>query len=740
MRSARAVDLRLRCAPRLLALTLLALAGCGDRDLPVGEIRGPRRAVRSDPDARAAGGDGEHILFGDLHVHTTWSIDAFLYSLPIFGGEGARPPADACDFARYCSQLDFFSLNDHAEGLTPERWRRTIESLRECNARAGDPADPDLVAFAGYEWTQAGNTPETHFGHRNVIYAGLADEELPARPITSLPDATMERAAPGWVLRALQGVSLVGLGDAADFLWWVERMAEVPDCPAGVDSRELPPDCRENAGTPELLFEKLAQQGHDPLVIPHGLAWGIHAPPGAKLDPQLTRARHAPERERLLELYSGHGSSEEFRRRAGPDGVDAQAGVCPEPTPGFLPCCWQAGEIVRARCGDLPADACEERVALARRLALEAGVSPQAVLPEARPEEWLDCDQCRDCFEPAASARPRMSAQYALALANPDERGPDGAPLRYRFGFVASTDNHAARAGSGYKQVDRLASTDARGIASERVAGLVHRLAVGRQRDPARAQPAPPEAQRGFRGLLEGERVASFMYPGGLVAVHARGRDRRSIWDALVRREVYGTSGPRILLWFELENAPGGPAPMGSEVALAGTPRFVVRAVGSFEPLPGCDPETVNALGAARVARLCGGECERPSDRRRPIAAIEVVRILPQRTRDEDPAAGIADPWRRFECAPDPAGCRVAFEDPEYATLARDAVYYARALEAPSPAINGANLRTEFDAAGRALSVRPCFADWRTPADDECEAPVQQRAWSSPIFVDQPRR
>src|SRR5262245_31395777 len=274
-----------------IAAGLGALAGCGDRDLPVGEITGARRAARVDPAAAAPGGS-ERILFGDLHVHTTWSIDAFLYSLPLFGGAGAHPPADVCDFARHCSRLDFFSINDHAEGLTPERWRRTIESIRECNARAGDPSDPDLVAFVGYEWTQAGNTPETHFGHRNVIFEGLADDELPARPITSLPDGTLRRAAPGWLLRSLQGVGLLGLDDAADFLWWIERMAEVPDCPAGVDSRALPADCRENAGTPELLFEKLAQQGHDPLVIPHGLAWGIHAPPGAKLDFQLTRARH----------------------------------------------------------------------------------------------------------------------------------------------------------------------------------------------------------------------------------------------------------------------------------------------------------------------------------------------------------------------------------------------------------------------------------------------------------------
>jgi hypothetical protein len=244
---------------------------------------------------------------------------------------------------------------------------------------------------------------------------------------------------------------------------------------------------------------------------------------------------------------------------------------------------------------------------------------------------------------------------------------------------------------------------------------------------------------RTLGALLDTERAASFLYPGGLVGVHADGRDRHAIWRALERREVFGTSGPRIALWFDLLNAPAGRVPMGSEAVLAEPPRFEVRAVGSRVQQPGCPGDRSAPLSAERLRALCHGECYHPGDARHAIAAVEVIRVRPQTSSDEPVDGLIEDPWRRLPCVPDPTGCVVRFEDPDYTTAHRDTVYYVRALQEPTPAINGAQYRTEFDAAGNPVRIRPCHGDARTPPEDDCLAPVEERAWSSPIFVDQPR-
>jgi hypothetical protein len=701
----------------LLLATLLILAafalhrsrhdGLGARE-PTGTPPTPQAA----PETAARGPSPDRqILFGDLHVHTTFSIDAFWLSLPTVGGEGSHPPSDACDFARYCSALDFWAITDHDFSLTPALWRETIDAIRQCNAVASDPENPDTVALLGWEWSQVGLTPEDHHGHRNVILEGTADGEIPLRPIASSDGPR----TPGGALPS----------DALH-----------PRCDPEAHVRSLPADCLESAATPALLFRKLREWGFPSLVIPHGTTWGFYTPPAASWDKQLVGDMHDPERQRLIEVYSGHGDAELYRDwRELVRGADGSLS-CPPPRPDYLPTCWRAGEIIRGRClaAGESADECESRAVEARANASAAGIAAHETVPGARPEEWLDAGQCRDCREPAFNYRPRGSAQYILALGDFAGGEPPG---RAELGFLASSDSHSARPGTGYKQLARRSFTDSRSRSPARSAET--------EEDPGpRTRPvaiADADASR-----FETERQASYFLTGGLVAVHADGRDRHAIWEALVRREVYGTSGPRILLWFDLLNPPGAVATvpsgtdvmarMGSAVELASAPVFRVRAVGSFEQQPGCPAESAQALGVEQLARICRGECYHPSDRRRLITRIEVVRIRPQRTPGEEVAGLIDDPWQVLPCEPDLAGCSATFTDPDFVSSARAALYYVRAFEEEAPGINAGGVRCQRDAEGECVRVNLCGPD---PTDD-CLAPREPRAWSSPIWLDPPAR
>lgn len=671
------------------------------------------------------------ILFGDLHVHSTFSADAFMRSLPMVGGTGAHPPADACDFARYCSALDFYAMTDHAESLSPAHWRETIDSVRECNDVAGDAADPDLVAFVGYEWSQVGTTRENHYGHKNVIYRGLSDEELPARPIGSIGILGSNLSNTG--VSAVTELTIPirdfsNRHEYLDFRVYRQELLAMDDCPTGVDSRELPPECRELVATPGELFERLEQWGLETIVIPHGTTWGFYTPPGYEWDKQLSPTQSHPELQNLIEVFSGHGNSEQYRPWRAAEADDDGELFCPEPTEDYEPCCWRAGELIRARCGDASEDECVERVETARLNYVNAGAAGHVTVPGASPEDWGNCGQCTDCYLPAFNYRPGGSAQYILARGYFED--PEN-PVYARFGFIASSDVHTSRPGTGFKEFARMDMTEAAGPISENWRNMV----LGDLPEPSMESQVLDFDDLGdiapFR-LVDLERQSSFFLTGGLVAVHSEGRDREAIWEALERREVYGTSGERILLWFDLVDETSNSHPMGSELDWSTTPRFEVRAAGSFAQLPGCPAWVTEAVPAERIANLCLDECFNPSDERRMITRIEVVRIRPQETDDEPIPPLIEDPWRVIPCEPNPVGCTAEFEDPEFVSGGRDVVYYVRAIQEPSMAVNADGLRCQGE---DCASVDPCFGDFRTPRSEDCLAENEERAWSSPIFL-----
>lgn len=671
------------------------------------------------------------ILFGDLHVHTTYSADAFMMSLPLMQGDGIHPVADACDFARYCSALDFWGVSDHGVSLTPRRWSETIDTIRRCNDVSGAAA-PDVISYLGFEWTQIGLTAGEHYGHRTVVLRDIEDGKIPLRPVAAsgFSGEAMRDKLPWSARYLLPLVDWRHRSRYLDFLEYWRQSREADECPPGVDVKDVTDDCIDFAKTPAELFEKLRQWDVVATVIPHGTSWGMYTPPGYFLDKSLRGAQNDERFQRLIEISSGNGSSEEYRtwREAT---LDPQGHlVCPQPTADYEPCCWRAGELIRARCEDPASLDCESRVQDARRNYLAAGVSGRLTVSGADIAAWGACGQCRNCFGPAFDFRPGGSVQYALALSDFSE---PSATRRFPMGFIASSDSHSARPGSGYKEQDRHRMTDSFGPRSR----FWHEQVRPVGEATPESEAIDPKNNRFERyQMLDFERGSSFLYTGGLVAVHSERRDRAAVWDALERREVYATSGERILLWFDLLRGSGEvAATMGASLDWPAKPRFRVRAVGSFEQKPGCPDFATKALDASRLDYLCGGECYNPSDTRRSITRLEVVRIRPQ-VRPGEPIAGlIEDPWKTLPCSGHPSGCVAEFEDPDFVTAARDAIYYVRAIQQPAPAINAAGLRCRSDADGKCSEVEPCYGDWRTPRSDDCLAANEERAWSSPIYL-----
>ena len=336
-----------------------------------------------------------------------------------------------------------------------------------------------------------------------------------------------------------------------------------------------------------------------------------------------------------------------------------------------------------------------------------------------------------------------MSAQYGAALSNFDEPDADGRPLRFRWGFIASSDNHSGRARHRLQAV-RAPRDDATPAAPtpkrspRRISRIAQRQPGGsaaRHRgDPRPARLPGPVRRRARRELHVPGRTGRRALPTG--------RDRRAIWNALERREVYATSGPAHPALVRSAERPGRPAPDGERgrarrgAALPGARDRLLRAAGRAAPRRASRPSRPSASPICATA-----------------SATTRATSATASTRSRSCASGPQAAARRSGRAADrgslaqlrlPAGPRRLRRSSSTTRSSRgsgrDAVYYVRALQEPTPAVNGANLRTRVRRAGqRDRGRRPATATPARRPTTTAWRPVAERAWSSPIYVDHAR-
>ena len=540
----------------------------------------------------------KNLYWGDLHVHTAYSLDAYGYGT-------LETPPDAYRFARRGAvnlasgarvqldrRLDFVAITDHAEWFdfmyvctdpenmdhpdcrnlrknsTPTTGRSVFtdfvvpsitkdvpaaigvcaEHPERCAAaslsqwqriqqQANEANDPcDFSALIGFEWSA---TPNASHTHRNVIFA--SDEVTP---------------------HAIDYLRFPKLDD----LW-----------------QQLETHC-------------ISARGCDAITIPHNsnLGDGLSFDVEVESDRQLAlRARY----ERLIEVHQEKGNSECLS----PFGVRDESD-------------------------------CNFEVRLTRQSA-STGIE----------------DFDRPSWE-------RMRGGYARqlllrGLAGYDRSGDDRRnPLQ--LGFIGSTDSHTA------------------------TPGFVEEAAW----------------QGSVFGAGDFDRTMTRVdfNPGGLVAVWAEQNTRASLFDALKRREVYATSGPRIGVRFAASTAdtvldcsswsddPNSAVPMGGDFSSTRrAPQFLIQAQYDQTPLQ----------------------------------TIEVIKGV---WKDGEYRESVTSAWENEGTGKDVC---LVWQDPAFATDA-PAFWYVRVLEAASPR----------------WSAHLCRQEGRCADYPAADVSVQERAWSSPIW------
>lgn len=618
----------------MAAASLLALTACGDR-----------KAGKGGGDAETASvketAYPERVYWGDTHLHTANSIDAF--------GFGATlGPEEALRFARgeevvsshglkakLSRPLDFLVIADHSGGLgatkalydaprfliRDETLRRWYDMMHESDA-GKLRATGELIDLAG----------------RNALPASLNDPEAGkerTKKIWNEQNATVERYNEPGKFTAFVGFeyTLMPRGDN------LHRVVMFRDGPERAD-KVLPYDSGQGDTPISLLWDYMDNYekatGGRVLAIPHnsnvsnGLMFEMVGPGGGAMTADYARRRAA--REPVVEITQIKGDSE------------AHPFLSPnDEFAGFGKAGWDIGNLTLQVLKKPEMFAGEYvREALKRGLAIEAatGVNP------------------------------------------------------YKFGVIGSTDSHTA-----------LSTADEDNFFGKHSGG-------------------EPNAERAMHAQNLGNTSGRFGWhylAGGYAAVWATANTRAAIFDAMIRREVYATTGPRMQVRFFggwdfdkdalkgdwVKAAYAGGVPMGADLKPGtGAPDFLVWAQK--------DPQGAN-LDRVQIVKgwYDGGELKEK--------VFDVVWSSPETRKLSGgklpPVGDTVDvataSYKNSIGAPE---LSAVWTDPEF-KAGQKAFYYVRVLEIPTPRW------VLFDALRYKAKLGP-----------DVRVKDQERAYTSPIW------
>ncbi len=518
---------------------VLACGGGGEErpvlpeDLPFDDalMERPLAAVANGPPPAR---DSDRVAyFGDLHVHTTLSFDAFMFGVTV-------TPADAYRYARGAAishpagfemqlrePLDFYAVTDHAMfmGLARASADTTTDfsQLDLAQGMHGLNEDSSTSLFAIVSRLRSFSD-----------WSGQVGEQL--------EDGRLDLARVDAVVRSawLETVEAADAANAPGEFTAFVAFEYTPNIDGGSlhrnvvfkDSTRLPiqPFSRNHSLDVERLWDwldGLRARGVEALAIPHnsnlsnGQTFALVDVSGAPIDADYgeRRARNEP----LIEISQVKGTSETH-----PD------------------------------------------------------LSPT--------DEWADFEIAYESGANATTKRENVAGSYVRqALRDGLVLAEDGIPNPFQAGFVAASDTHVGATtddeSNFYGKVGLVdARLDARGI--EPLPWYAS-LALGWFAPGMLAEVDERSyAQTSFRNFGA----------SGLAAVWAESNTREDIYAAFRRRETFGTSGPRIRLRFfagadldasQLEDPDGIASayargvPMGGDLELAEgeTPRFLAMAL-----------------------------------------------------------------------------------------------------------------------------------------------------------------